>query len=178
HQLNVMKEAYRLPMSAQTLKAAQREVFALECLDKEVPKLSSSRWDDGPFILSHLDLRWPNILVDDELNIVAIIDWEWTGSIPRRSFTPPSWLAGREPQCITGDEYRSEFIHFRNVLLAKGVECRQLAEDWDLELLNDVALPMAEVLRHHSHLNAIFYQAIYDKLFDEPSSNVVPRFFQ
>lgn len=143
-------------MSDQSLKVAQREIFALECLEKEVSRLSNFRWDDGRFILSHFDLRWPNILVDDDSNIVAIIDWEWTGSIPRQSFTPPSWIAGRDPQCITGDEYRSEFNHFRNVLLAKGAECRQLAEDWNFELLNDVALPIAEVLRHHSHLNAIF----------------------
>ncbi|ROT39853.1 hypothetical protein SODALDRAFT_377769 [Sodiomyces alkalinus F11] len=37
-----------------------------------------------------------------------------------------------------------------------------LAEDWNLELINDVALPIADV---------------YDKLFEEPSSEVVPRFF-
>ena len=91
HQLRVMTEAYELPMSEQSLETAHLEGFALEHLKKELFKFIDPRWENGPFVLSRLDLRWPNIIVDDDLNNLAVIDWEWTGSIPRQLFTPPSW---------------------------------------------------------------------------------------
>ena len=97
---------------------------------------------DGPFVLSHLDLRWPNIIVDDDLDILAVIDWEWTGSIPRQLFTPPSWIAGQEPPFVTGDEYRAEFAHFREILLIKADTsdaCHLLSEEWDFELLSSTS---------------------------------------
>ncbi|OAX78884.1 hypothetical protein ACJ72_06802 [Emergomyces africanus] len=44
----------------------------------------------GPFILMYGDLRPPNIFVDDDLNIVSVIDWEWSHTIPPQMFLPPS----------------------------------------------------------------------------------------
>lgn len=181
HQFNVMTEAYRLPMSEQSLETARLEVFALKHLERELSRFIDANWDKGPFVLSHLDLRWPNIMVDDDLNILAIIDWEWTGSIPRQLFTPPSWIAGREPPYVMGDEYREEFTQFHKVILAKSETsdaCRQLAEEWSPELLNSKMLPIAELLRHHSQLIAIFYRALYPKLFEAPKQEVVSRFFE
>lgn len=181
HQLSVMSEAYRLPMSEQTLGTAQCELFALTHLERELSSFTNADWDEGPFVLSHLDLRWPNIIVNDDLDILAIIDWEWTGSIPRQLFTPPFWIAGRESPSIAGDEYREEFTHFRKVILKKSETsdlCRQLAEEWDVDLLNTKTLPIAELLRHHSQLIAIFYQALYPKLFEASRDEVVPQFFE
>ncbi|KXX82319.1 putative choline kinase 3 [Madurella mycetomatis] len=131
-----MPEAFRLPMSEQAFGAAQSVV------------------------LSHLDLRWPNIIVDDYLNNLVIIDWEWTGSIPRQLFTLPFWV------------YREEFTQFRSVILYKSETsdlCRQLAEE---------TLPIAELLRRLSQLIAIFYQALYPKLFEASRDKVVPQFFE
>jgi hypothetical protein len=173
----VIRESYQLPISDQSLKEAQRDLFALEHLEREVLRDINASWDEGPFVLSHLDLRWNNIIVDGDLDIQAVIDWEWAGSIPRRLFTPPSWIAGREPPYITGDQYRSEFTHFHRALLSRGDGCRQLAEDWNLEMMDGLLLPIAEVLRHHSQLNPIFFEAMYPKLFEGPSWEAVPRFF-
>lgn len=50
----------------------------------------------GPFILTHGDFRPPNIFVDDDLTIIAVVDWEWSHTIPAQMFLPPSWLGGQE----------------------------------------------------------------------------------
>ncbi|OAX78043.1 hypothetical protein ACJ72_07653, partial [Emergomyces africanus] len=50
----------------------------------------------GPFVLMHGDLRSSNILVDDDLNIVSVLDWEWSHTIPLQMFLPPPWLTGFE----------------------------------------------------------------------------------
>ncbi|KAK7431675.1 hypothetical protein QQZ08_001894 [Neonectria magnoliae] len=183
YQFNILKNTYRLPISEQSLETAQLEVFALEHLERELHNFVNINtcWDNGPFVLSHFDLRGPNIIVDDDLNILAVIDWEWTGSIPRQLFTPPSWIAGREPEFVTGDEYRAEFNHFYEVLLDKSKTSdnhRQLAEEWDLDLPNRAELPIAELLQHHSQLVPIFYRALYPRLFGVPKDDLVRRFFQ
>ena len=178
HQLDVLAEYYQLPMSEQSLNTAQQEIFAQEHLKKELSKLVNADWDTGPFVLCHMDLRWPNILVDEELNILAVIDWEWAALIPRQLFTPPTWIAGREPQYVTSDEFRAEFSTFCEILNTKGATTYgygRLQEEWDSDMPNRI-LPIAELLRHHSQLLSIFYQALYPQLFTSPKQEVVPRF--
>ncbi|EEP78740.1 predicted protein [Uncinocarpus reesii 1704] len=55
----------------------------------------------GPFVLMHGDLQPPNIFVDDDLNIVSVIDWEWSHTIPLQMFLPPSWITGQELPAAT-----------------------------------------------------------------------------
>ncbi|KAM5457298.1 hypothetical protein MaudCBS49596_000493 [Microsporum audouinii] len=62
--------------------------FLMEWVDPE--------YNHGPFFLMHGDLRSANILVDDDLNIVSVLDWEWSHTIPAQMFVPPSWLNGLE----------------------------------------------------------------------------------
>ncbi|KAL2370348.1 hypothetical protein RJ035_002627 [Blastomyces gilchristii] len=63
----------------------------------------------GPFILMHGDLRPPNIFVDNDLNIVSIIDWEWSHTIPPQMFLPPSWITGQELPAATKKPYDFAF---------------------------------------------------------------------
>lgn len=119
HQLRIMTKAYRLPMSEQSLETAQLEIFALKHLERELTEPFQTYRDDSCFVLSHLDLRWLNVMVDGDLNILAIIDWEWASSVPRSLFMPPSWIAGCEPRFVTGNEYRAEYGLFYDVLLAR-----------------------------------------------------------
>ncbi|PGH12393.1 hypothetical protein AJ79_04341 [Helicocarpus griseus UAMH5409] len=53
-------------------------------------------FNHGPFILSHSDLATRNIMIDDDYNIIAILDWEWSHTVPVQLFVPPSWLANTE----------------------------------------------------------------------------------
>lgn len=53
-------------------------------------------FNHGPFILSHSDFATRNIMIDDDYNIIAILDWEWSHTVPVQLFVPPSWLANTE----------------------------------------------------------------------------------
>ena len=45
--------------------------------------------DCGPFVLMHGDLDIQNLLWDDDLNLVAVLDWEWSSVIPLQFLVPP-----------------------------------------------------------------------------------------
>ncbi|UKZ76491.1 hypothetical protein TrVFT333_004197 [Trichoderma virens FT-333] len=60
----------------------------------------------GPFHLNHMDMGMQNILVDDEYNFVAIIDWEFAQSAP--------WEVNHYPMpipLISSDRETAEFLH-------------------------------------------------------------------
>lgn len=182
-QLGLITESCRPPLSEQSLQDAQFEVFALCHLKKVLHEFTSEHAgrENGPFVLSHLDLRGDNIIVDDDLNILAVIDWEWTGTIPSRLFIPPYWLAGRQPPFITGKEYRQEFAEFHRVLQSKSSTSeahRKLVQEWDIGLASRIELPIAELLQHHSQLVDLFYLALYPRLFQAPRQEVVSDFFE
>ncbi|EGX94195.1 Protein kinase-like domain [Cordyceps militaris CM01] len=182
HQLSLIEEAIRLPLGGQSFKDAQREVFALENLRQVLTKsIQVNARNDGPFVLCHLDLRGPNIIVDEDLKFMGILDWEFTGSIPVEHFIPPFWIAGKDLTYATGGEYRTEFTQFHKILLAKSETSdvhRRLAEEWNADLPYGMRLPIAELLHHHSQLLSIFFQAIYPQLFQGPEKEVVAAFFE
>jgi serine/threonine protein kinase len=74
----------------------------------------------GPFILMHGDLRPTNIIVDKDLTIVAIIDWEWSRIVPAQLFVPPTWLTGRELSGIRSyfaqKDYIAELFKLRGIV--------------------------------------------------------------
>lgn len=55
--------------------------------------------DTGPFRLFCDDLRRTNILLDENMKIVAVLDWEFTYSAPVEfTCSPPSWLLLEMPE--------------------------------------------------------------------------------
>ncbi|RSM04105.1 hypothetical protein CEP52_007077 [Fusarium oligoseptatum] len=56
----------------------------------------------GPFVLMHGDmaLQGNNLLWDDELNLVAVLDWEFCYTVPTSCFIPPAWINGFSPDPI------------------------------------------------------------------------------
>ncbi len=62
-------------------------------------KLSSSLYNNGPFKIWCDDLRPSNILLDEKLQIVGVIDWEFAYAAPAEfSFAPPWWLLLEQPE--------------------------------------------------------------------------------
>lgn len=49
-------------------------------------------YNHGPFIITHGDLRPANTLIDDNLNSISILDWEWSHTVPTQRFAPPFGL--------------------------------------------------------------------------------------
>lgn len=100
----VMPAGYKswdeLPMEARKLFIAwmYRRVSQFAQIEYETAVTSS-----GPashklpdYILFHADLSINNVLVDDDFQITAIIDWDWTASVPKASFDPLPFDMGYE----------------------------------------------------------------------------------
>jgi Phosphotransferase enzyme family len=82
-------------------------------------------YNEGPFILIHGDFRRANVLVDQNLNITGVLDWEWSRTVPVQMFLPPPWLRGsdiRDLLGIRGLGYGSHLANFRDVVKAKEKE--------------------------------------------------------
>ncbi|KAF1959161.1 hypothetical protein CC80DRAFT_591232 [Byssothecium circinans] len=65
-----------------------------------IPQFVRRDHDLGPFKLACDDMRYGNMLVNNpqDLNIVAVIDWEWTNIVPAQmTQSPPQWLMIRKP---------------------------------------------------------------------------------
>ena len=70
-----------------------------------VPSFVDYRYNIAPFKLVCDDLRPQNILVDRNLNITAICDWEWSYAAPYQQFyTAPRWLLLKPPEDWRVDE--------------------------------------------------------------------------
>lgn len=82
-------------------KYVARQLFRnLAAEGRLAPELSKS---DGDFRLFSEDLRPANVLLDKDLRVVGVIDWEFAYAAPAQcSFDPPWWLLLQEPEYWTG----------------------------------------------------------------------------
>ncbi|KAK0624528.1 hypothetical protein B0T17DRAFT_243428 [Bombardia bombarda] len=176
HQYRLLDETYKLPAYKLSREVAELEIFGLEDLKT---RLSGYIDDRLPFVLTHVDLRPSNIIVDENLRIQGIIDWEWASTVPRQFFLPPTWLAGLPPDRVSGVEYRIEYRWFRDALQAGTSEpCRQLASEWDRKLPTRIDLPVAVTLRHHSCFVNAFYRGVFPKFYKSSREDEVNKFFE
>jgi hypothetical protein len=179
HQYHLLDEKYRLPAYNLSQEVAQLEVFGLEDLKGRLFSYIDPLWNHGPFVLSHEDLRWPNFIVDEDLRVRGIIDWEWSGTVPRQFFLPPTWLAGYPPDWVSEVGYRIEYRVFFDVLKAATSEpCRQLAKEWGRNLPTRVDLPLAVTLRHHSCFVNMYYRGIFPRFHNGSRDDVVKQFLE
>lgn len=164
-QRRLLRDFFLLPTQSLDQQTAELELFALDSID-QIPVVVDHQHE--PFVLSHTDLRWSNIMVDHGLHIVGIIDWEWAGTVPASSFTPPSW--------ITASEHY--FAEFRSVLASKYASSTRsrLLSEWNCEYT--IASRVAEIFRNPHQLVSVFYNFIYPKLFTEPREKVIAQYFR
>ncbi|OAA63448.1 phosphotransferase enzyme family protein [Niveomyces insectorum RCEF 264] len=131
HESDVVSEFYFDPVGDLDTDTAREELVALDGLKAALRSLVNTVPEGGPFVLSHCDLRSPNIIVDEQLRIQAVIDWEFTTSIPLTLFTPPSWITG----CNDSEENTNPLVHagFRQALHTRAREdplYRKLEIEW------------------------------------------------
>jgi hypothetical protein len=182
YQLQIMRELFQLPTPELSRNDAQLEVFALEHLGQQLPKLIDPQEDDNTFVLSHTDMGCRNVLVDSDLNITGIIDWEWACVIPRQLFMPPSWISGIELDIVSFRMHNTTLSEFLQILQDKSQTSPrlcQLAREWNQERLqNEPALPLAHILQDHWCLITVYFVFLYQRFFVENYSTLVPTFFQ
>ncbi|RSL53810.1 hypothetical protein CEP54_010192 [Fusarium duplospermum] len=163
-QRRLLRDFYLLPTQSLDRQTAELELFALHSVG-QIPVAVDRQHE--PFVLSHTDLRWSNIMVDHELHIVGIIDWEWAGTVPASNLIPPSWIT------VSGHY----FAEFRSVLASKYASSphSKLLSEWNCEYT--ITSWVIEIFRNPHHLVSIFYTFIYPKIFTEPRQEVVPEYF-
>ncbi|TQV97750.1 phosphotransferase [Cordyceps javanica] len=85
HQLGVLSGFCRRPLINSTLADERERVFAHHHIQLELDTIKHCvpSSDGDPFVLTHPDMHYGNIVVNKGLNIVGIIDWEFSGTVPR-----------------------------------------------------------------------------------------------
>ncbi|QPC69461.1 hypothetical protein HYE68_000213 [Fusarium pseudograminearum] len=176
----LLQYMWKMPSQELSREEAERDEFALHALSlEETQNISRLKTDPSgdSFYLAHPDLRVDNIIVDDELRIRGIIDWEFSVTVPRYAFLPPSWLTGHDTGSIISKiDLSSEFMSVLSSKKHESCSHSQLAQDWSFQ--DDLRLPMAYILLDPSDLVFIFYRYIYPRLYKKPRNEIVPRFFQ
>jgi len=163
---------------------SKKEVFALHGIMPLFNQFINPELDCGPFVLSHLDLRSCNIIVDKSLQIQGIIDWEFTSTIPLQLFTPPSWITGHD-LIETNKQIHAEFY---GILLEKSKTsdlCEQLRSGWydKVDAVKskicqaDVAFYLAHILRCPTDATDIFCDFFAQKDSDKHLDDIISDFF-
>ncbi|KZZ96761.1 phosphotransferase [Moelleriella libera RCEF 2490] len=157
------------------LESIMSEMFAVDSVSEQTMKMLDPLWNHGPFILAHQDLRHNNIIIDeDDFSIKGVIDWEFTGTVPRQLFTPPPWITGHD--CEGMDEskqdlFRSQFYQQLEAASRSSADSARLKEDWDTHTKETLAV--AQILRRPSTLEDVYYKFIFPTLFDVDAKQVI-----
>lgn len=87
-----------------------------------VPKVfSSTDLDDGRFYMRHADDKGDHILIDDDYNITAIIDWEWAYTAPKPvAFNSPIGLLPVNDFYNGDNDIGKDEVAFAQLLEEKG----------------------------------------------------------
>ncbi|WEW60876.1 hypothetical protein PRK78_006364 [Emydomyces testavorans] len=131
---------------------AQCYLYSLYAAQGVVMEWVKPEYNHGPFILMHGDIRPSNIIVDDNLNILSVLDWEWSHTVPAQLFVAPSWLTNEELISVSKDptNISVEIANFRRAMQSK--ECC----DYNPNKLRSSALPLTRLWRSSHKRNPFF----------------------
>jgi hypothetical protein len=106
------------PNSTDDVSDAREKYAALSLFESLIPQFVNREYNGGPFVLCHGDLHQGNLLVDDELRIVAVLDWEWSCVLPIQvACLPPICLSPLKVENLALGEGRNEFIEAADCFL-------------------------------------------------------------
>ncbi|KAM6535685.1 hypothetical protein FALCPG4_005232 [Fusarium falciforme] len=154
---------YSSPAVTQDHDDAEQTLYYLYQFDRFV----RYRWfdkslDREPFVLCHGDLVDRNIIVDDDMRIVAVLGWEWSRVVPLQLFNPPLWLVSNSPELLASRqfyEYHVEELDKFITILRQREQAHfdgsQLADEWQ-GIHRNGGLLVAEALEKMD-LEIIFY---------------------
>ncbi|EEP78302.1 predicted protein [Uncinocarpus reesii 1704] len=145
----------------------------------------------GPFILMHGDLRPPNVFVDADLNIISIIDWEWSHTVPPQMFVPPSWITGQELPAATKKPYDFAFTVYVSQFQRAAREWEDkhynpdkklkfilpLVKLWSKHLMSDTFF-IAYALLKPCYFGNVYWNLLDNMYYGEDSDKRVESFFK
>lgn len=110
-----------------------RRKYVARCLFRRIARNFSTSYNNGPFSLFCDDLRPSNVIVDTNLDIKAVIDWEFCYAAPAEfTHCSPWWLLLANPDDWPGglNDFATQYIPRHNIFLDVLRECeRELAYD-------------------------------------------------
>ncbi|PGG95922.1 hypothetical protein AJ79_09810 [Helicocarpus griseus UAMH5409] len=148
-------------------------------------------YNHGPFILMHGDLRPPNILIDDDdFNVVSVLDWEWSHTVPVRFFVPPFWLTNRGVYGVCTDVHRPMYMVASQQFIDATYEREHnfyqqhprssfsIAEYWSKQESQDLFI--AHGLMRPHHFGTIYWNCLEVPYYGEESKSMerVEAFFK
>ncbi|KAJ4177213.1 hypothetical protein NW759_017454 [Fusarium solani] len=180
HQYSILSEYYAVPLANSQQPSIEEHLFVLDSLAEQIPQLLDPQWSNGPSILSHLDLRCSNIIVDQDLHILGIIDWEFSGTVSLQYFTPPLW--------ITGEGRSGVFLSFQDAILqnfeavlqatsATSESCAQLVREWNWNNKPKLMFPIVQILREPDTLVRVYRRHLCHRFYEGSLQEVVSDFF-
>ncbi|KAL2689415.1 hypothetical protein Neosp_003469 [[Neocosmospora] mangrovei] len=155
-QLSVLQQLWTLPCKDLDHEQAEREEFAQQFICQ--PEILDRICIDPtaqPFFLAHPDLRPGNIMVDDELNICGIIDWEFTATVPQCASAPPTWITGNDTGLAN---VPSEFTCVLSSMKEKSKYHSQLAAEWGFR--DPLAWSLSHILIDPAELDFVFWETV------------------
>ena len=91
------------PNSIRSKLDAEGQVAVLTIMRSLTANFTQRHLRHGPFIFRLTDLHPSNIFVDHHCNVTAIVDLEWSCSLPIETQHPPFWLSGHELDELEGE---------------------------------------------------------------------------
>jgi Phosphotransferase enzyme family len=108
--------------------------------------------DCGPFVLAHGDLEMYNLFVNKDLDMLAVLDWEWSHVVPLQLFIPPTWITNRPITSLSWDFFYDDYIkkldRFRAVVRDQELKMygeELLSKDW-ASIHNDAGILIGSAL--------------------------------
>ncbi|KAF4631887.1 hypothetical protein G7Y89_g6249 [Cudoniella acicularis] len=85
-------------------------LYNLDQFSQFTKKWLDHTFDRGPFMLDHGDLNPYNLMVNENIDIVALLDWEWACVVPLQFFVPPTWLTSRETDTLAWPVQYAKYV--------------------------------------------------------------------
>ncbi|KAJ5579805.1 uncharacterized protein N7459_005790 [Penicillium hispanicum] len=97
--LNIQQLVYQRNDAIESADDYRRKFVARQLFYKLARDKKLTKFENGPFKLWCDDLRPANILLNGDLQVVGVVDWEFTYAAPVEfSYAPPWWLLIETPE--------------------------------------------------------------------------------
>lgn len=181
-QYRLICETYLQPSTNTTLKTLQFEEMILHDAKGLIFGAINYEQNHGPFVLNHTDLRWSNIIVNDDFDILGIVDWEWAAVIPLQFFVPPFWISGEEAHHVGRPKYWMTLYFLTSILGKKQKDSPSLGhvklnKAWASLYRQPDSFVVSFLLRHHHEFMAIYkFSVLHEKRKQSPDEFI--NFYQ
>jgi len=107
------------PNSTDEMDDAREKYAGLFIFESLILQFLDRENNCGPFVLSHGDLHGPNLMIDNDLQIVAVLDWEWSAIVPLQvACLPPVCLSTTTISKLAQGEGMQSFVEAVGIFLS------------------------------------------------------------